>query len=78
MPTVSVWIVVAGARSQGVGTVVVGVNRRCPLLLPGGPWLYGEAFIDAVLYGFLLVPRVLAGGVGQVAGAALTGRGCPG
>jgi O-antigen/teichoic acid export membrane protein len=48
------------------------------LLAVGVPLLYGSAFEKAILYGFLLLPGVLAGGVGKVAAGALTGRGRPG
>jgi O-antigen/teichoic acid export membrane protein len=48
------------------------------LLAIGVPLLYGAAFHKAVLYGFLLLPGVLAGGIGRVASGVLNGRGRPG
>ena len=48
------------------------------LLVAAVPVLYGPKFEDAVLYGFLLLPGVLAGGVGKVAAGNLIGRGRPG
>ena len=47
------------------------------LFVAGIPLLYGPKFEDAILYGFLLLPGVLAGGVGKVAAGALTGRRAP-
>jgi O-antigen/teichoic acid export membrane protein len=47
------------------------------LLAAGVPLLFGDEFSDAVAYGFILLPGVLAAGVGKVAAAAVTGRGRP-
>ena len=47
------------------------------LLVAGVPLLFGDEFDDAVAYGFILLPGVLAAGVGKVAAAAVTGRGRP-
>jgi O-antigen/teichoic acid export membrane protein len=68
------------ARSMRHGillTIPTGVGLAV-LLAAGVPLLYGSKFTDAILYGFLLLPGVLAGGVGKVAAGALTGRGRPG
>lgn len=48
------------------------------LLAVGVPLLYGSAFHKAILYGFLLLPGVLAGGIGRVITGVLVGRGRPG
>jgi O-antigen/teichoic acid export membrane protein len=48
------------------------------LLVAGVPLLYGPKFHDAVLFGFLLLPGVLAGGIGKVAAGNLIGWGRPG
>jgi O-antigen/teichoic acid export membrane protein len=71
-------ITVASSMRHGVLlTLPTGVGLAVLFAL-GVPLLYGSAFQDAVLYGFLLLPGVLAGGVGKVAAGALTGRGRPG
>jgi O-antigen/teichoic acid export membrane protein len=68
------------ARSMRHGTLLAIPTALglAVLLAVGVPLLYGPKFQDAVLYGFLLLPGVLAGGVGKVAAGGLTGRGRPG
>jgi O-antigen/teichoic acid export membrane protein len=68
------------ARSMRHGVLLAGPTAfgLSLLLAVGVPLLYGSAFEKAILYGFLLLPGVLAGGVGKVAAGALTGRGRPG
>jgi O-antigen/teichoic acid export membrane protein len=68
------------ARSMRHGVLLAAPTALglCLLLAVGVPLLYGPKFHDAVLYGFLLLPGVLAGGVGKVAAGGLTGRGRPG
>lgn len=69
------------ARSMRHGillTLPTGLGLAVLLAVGIVPFLYGSAFEDAVLYTFLLLPGVLAGGVGKVATSSLTGRGRPG
>jgi O-antigen/teichoic acid export membrane protein len=54
----------------GIGLVV--------LLVVGVPLFYGPGFGKAILYGFILMPGVLAAGLGKVAAGVLIGRGRPG
>ena len=68
------------ARSMRHGvllTLPTGLGLALLLVL-GVPLLYGAGFHRAILYGFLLLPGVLAGGIGRVATGVLTGRGRPG
>ncbi len=69
---------VARSMRHGVLLALPTAAGLAFLLAAGVPLLYGPAFDDAVLYGFLLLPGVVAGGVGKVAAGALTGRGRPG
>jgi O-antigen/teichoic acid export membrane protein len=47
------------------------------LLLVGVPLLYGSAFHETILLGFLLLPGVLVLSVGKVISSVVTGRGRP-
>lgn len=78
-----------GERSASDETAARSMRHCVLLMLPTGlglalllavgvPLLYGAAFHKAVLYGFLLLPGVLVGGIGRVATGVVTGRGRPG
>jgi len=76
------------ATRAGDPTIARSMRHGVLLMLPaavglaivfavGVPLLYGHEFHKAVAYGFILLPGVLAAGVGKVAAAAVTGRGRP-
>lgn len=79
----------AGGGSESDATVARSMRHGVVLMVPaaiglalvlaiGVPLLFGDEFTDAIAYGFILVPGVLAAGIGKVAAAAVTGRGRPG
>jgi O-antigen/teichoic acid export membrane protein len=68
---------VAASMRHGVVLTVPAALGLALVLAAGVPIFFGDEFTDAVAYGFILLPGVLAAGLGKIAAAAVTGRGRP-
>jgi O-antigen/teichoic acid export membrane protein len=68
----------AAARATRHSVLLVAPSGAIVAVLLGlVPLLYGPKFIETVWLGFVLLPGVLALGVGKVLGSVVTGRGGP-